>query len=340
MSEITAEHVAEALALAQRGGFEDKQGAGHLMQARKWSQHVPDYVKRAWLARGLGTYITALTRWHAELVAAETPRKVARWDDDAGVYRLTPPYTHPYAYLGITTKRENALAWGYEIEGGPEPVRDWKSDRAIAAIWPTPKPVVHIGVDLANGPDWTAEHVIDDSPERLRERREGIPWTLNEAAAAVSKTPSNLNGGCVPWQAADVSLCEGKPFAGPAYAQCRALYAAALSAEEERRAAVGAWAAGGGVLHYSPPTEPERPAPRFKVGDVPQLEPWHARLVRLASDVAVASKAHDEAQAEREAAERRADAAWKALRTADHALRDATEAAAILTAATATKEDL
>ncbi len=40
-----------------------------------------------------------------------------------------------------------------------------------------------------------------------------------------------------------------------------------LSAEEARRAAVGAWAAGGGVLHYSPPTEPERPAPRFKVGD-------------------------------------------------------------------------
>lgn len=70
-SEITAEHVAEALALAQRGGFEDEQGAGHLMQARKWSQHVPAYVKRAWLARGLGTYIAALTRWHAELAAAE-----------------------------------------------------------------------------------------------------------------------------------------------------------------------------------------------------------------------------------------------------------------------------
>jgi len=135
--------------------------------------------------------------------------------------------------LGITTKRETAIAWGYEIEGGPEPVRDWKSTRAIAAIWPTPKPA-------------------EDSPERLRERREALGWTTAYA------------GHWVAWfDHTDVERAEcGRGV--PAFV---ARYAAALSAEEARRAAVGAWAAGGGVLHYSPPTEPERPAPRFKVGD-------------------------------------------------------------------------
>ena len=92
----------------------------------------------------------------------------------------------------------------------------------------------------------------EDSPERLRERRERLGWTTAYA------------GHWVPWfDHTDVERAEcGRGV--PAFV---ARYAAALSAEEARRAAVGAWAAGGGVLHYSPPTEPERPAPRFKVGD-------------------------------------------------------------------------
>jgi hypothetical protein len=229
-------------------------------------EDIPADVRDGWRQVGYLGLRIALTRWRDELAAAEPVRRVARWDAELEAYALTPIHDDGALMTHAVEDAAKARDWGYEIEGGPEPVRDWKSDRAIVAIWPTPKPVVHIGVDLANGPDWTAEHVIDDSPERLRERREGIPWTLNEAAAAVSKTPSNLIGVCIPWQAADVSLCEGKSFAGPAYAQCRALYAAALSAEEARRAAK-AKPVDIGYVPTDRERYPERPAPRFKVGD-------------------------------------------------------------------------
>ena len=202
-------------------------------------EDIPADVRDGWRQVGYLGLRIALTRWHAELAAAEPARRVARWDAELEAYALTPIHDDGHHMTHAVEDAAKARDWGYEIEGGPEPVRDWKSDRAIAAIWPTPKPA-------------------EDSPERLRERREGIPWTLNEAAAAVSKTPSRLIGGCVPWQAADVSLCEGKSFAGPAYAQCRALYAAALSAEEARLAAEGADRVIAAI---------GRPAPRFKVGD-------------------------------------------------------------------------
>ena len=202
-------------------------------------EDIPADVRDGWRQVGYLGLRIALTRWHAELAAAEPARRVARWDAELEAYALTPIHDDGHHMTHAVEDAAKARDWGYEIEGGPEPERDWKSDRAIAAIWPTPKPA-------------------EDSPERLRERREGIPWTLNEAAAAVSKTPSRLIGGCVPWQAADVSLCEGKSFAGPAYAQCRALYAAALSAEEARLAAEGADRVIAAI---------GRPAPRFKVGD-------------------------------------------------------------------------
>lgn len=205
-------------------------------------EDIPADVRDGWRQVGYLGLRIALTRWHAELAAAEPVRRVARWDAYALAYaaKNADGAVHYYQHA------DQAKADGYEIEGGPEPVRDWKSDRAIAAIWPI--------------------QPAEDSPERLRERREGIPWTLNEAAAAVSKTPSNLIGVCIPWQAADVSLCEGKSFAGPAYAQCRALYAAALSAEEARRAAK-AKPVDIGYVPTDRERYPERPAPRFKVGD-------------------------------------------------------------------------
>ena len=189
-----------------------------------WREWAPDYVIAAEAAEVWDAEHAALTRWRDELVAAEPVRRVARWDADADHYVLTPPYTHTYAYVGITTKRETAIAWGYEIEGGPEPVRDWKSDRAIAAIWPTPKPA-------------------EDSPERLRERREALGWTTAYA------------GHWVAWfDHTDVERAEcGRGV--PAFV---ARYAAALSAEEARLAAEGADRVIAAI---------GRPAPRFKVGD-------------------------------------------------------------------------
>lgn len=193
---------------------------------------APAYVLGAWEEDGglRDVMEPALTRWRDELAAAEPVRRVARWDARRGAYVALDGHG---TVCMITLDRADCIAWGYEIEGGPEPVRDWKSDRAIAAIWPTPKPA-------------------EDSPERLRERREALGWTTAYA------------GHWVAWfDHTDVERAEcGRGV--PAFV---ARYAAALSAEEARRAAVGAWAAGGGVLHYSPPTEPERPAPRFKVGD-------------------------------------------------------------------------
>jgi len=51
-------------------------------------------------------------------------RKVARWDASIGRYWLTPLH-HYHGYpAGImsTHSREDCIAWGYTVEGGPEPL--------------------------------------------------------------------------------------------------------------------------------------------------------------------------------------------------------------------------
>lgn len=246
MSEITAEHVAEALALAQGGGYEDEQGAGHLMQARKWSQHVPDYVQRAWLDRGLGSYITALTRWHAEIVAAEPVRRVARWDAERGVYWLTPPHaflhTNP---IGVTGKREEAIAWGYTIEGGPEPLTS-AAMRAICSECGGDG-VVHSpdGRILGECLKHTPQPIDDTAPERLRERREA----LGKDEAWIEHILNGLDVGVGAYKGDSRNgknrrmVAEGDPDGDDsAYdfdemEEIRAAYAAALSAAEAERAA-------------------------------------------------------------------------------------------------------
>ena len=87
----------------------------------------------------------------------------------------------------------------------------------------------------------------EDSPERLRERREALGWTLADAAAAVRAHDRRFPhlGAC------HIEAIERPHACGPCNS-CAA-YAAALSAEEARRAKLAA--------------ESERPAPRFKVGD-------------------------------------------------------------------------
>lgn len=118
-------------------------------------EDIPADVRDGWRQVGYLGLRIALTRWHAELAAAEPARRVARWDAELEAYALTPIHDDGALMTHAVEDAAKARDWGYEIEGGPEPVRDWKSDRAIAAIWPTPKPA-------------------EDSPERLRERREVV----------------------------------------------------------------------------------------------------------------------------------------------------------------------
>jgi len=202
---------------------------------RGWRELAPDYVIAAEAAEVWDAEHAALTRWRDELAAAEREQRdwldhVQRLDEAACALRAAEPVRR--------------------VARCPEPVRDWKSDRAIAAIWPI--------------------QPAEDSPERLRERREALVLSRRSMADLVPHTSicmDNVPEYATHWHPEDIRRCEEVPDAPAVYAQHRTRYAAALSAEEARRAAVGAWAAGGGVLHYSPPTEPERPAPRFKVGD-------------------------------------------------------------------------
>ena len=68
---ITREQVERAIEAARsdEGGISDALGGW------QWDKRAPDYVRVAWGKPSLPDFIAALTRWHAELVAAETPRK-------------------------------------------------------------------------------------------------------------------------------------------------------------------------------------------------------------------------------------------------------------------------
>lgn len=123
---------------------------------------------------------------------------------------------------------------GYAIEGGPEP-----------------KPA-------------------EDSPERLRERREA----LGKDDAWIEHILSALDVGAGPdfgYGRERRIAAEGvSSYTEKSTVTMRAAYAAALSAEEERRGAqlLADEEARAAAFH----AKPERPAPRFKVGDCPRFK--------------------------------------------------------------------
>lgn len=225
---ITREQVERAIEAARA------EGSMQLDEALlEWYERSPSYVREAWRVPGWEAFRAALTRWRDELAAAEPVRRVARWDASHVAYALAPPYETEQRDIGrgdhtngrtvATPDREKAIAWGYEIEGGPEP---------------TP---------------------AEDSPERLRERRERLGWSLDEARDAIMVL-SGAQG--MWWLSKDVAACEAPGPQGSRHVR----YAAALSAEEARLAKLAAERDAHAVPRLGW-LEPERPAPRFKVGD-------------------------------------------------------------------------
>lgn len=89
----------------------------------------------------MGSRITITPRWRDELAAAETVRRVARWDAELEAYALTPIHDDGALMTHAVEDAAKARDWGYEIEGGPEPERDWKSDREVVDV-PQPRIVV------------------------------------------------------------------------------------------------------------------------------------------------------------------------------------------------------
>lgn len=215
---ITREQVERAI-----DGMREKPGMWHVIEdalGRGWK--APEYVVSMWVHGSWDGTLAALTRWRDELAAAEPVRRVARWDADLEAYTLTPTHDDGALMTHAVEDAAKARAWGYTIEGGPEPIDD-------------------------------------TAPERLRERRERLGWTTAYA------------GHWVPWfDHTDVERAES----GKGITAFVARYAAALSAEEARRAEeerlACAYRESDGTLVWddSPLPEPERPAP--EVVDVPQ----------------------------------------------------------------------
>jgi hypothetical protein len=154
---ITAEQVERAIETPRHIDYRVL-GAG-------WREWAPDYVIEAEAADDWDAEHAALTRWRDELAAAEPVRRVARWDGMA--YALDPHHVIGEAHI-VRETREEAIAWGYEIEGGPEPVDD-------------------------------------TAPERLRERREALGWNQTWAAEDINRLHGFTED---PWGWRCVASCE------------------------------------------------------------------------------------------------------------------------------------
>ncbi len=208
-------------------------------------EHEPNYVRAAWEVGDVAPVIAALTRWRDELAAAEPVRRVARWDAERGAYVALDDHG---AVCMVASDRETAIGWGYDVIE-PESLLE----RARARV------------SLSPHAEMTAPAPAEDSPERLRERRVALGLSRRSMADLVPHTSicmDNVPEYATHWHPEDIRRCEEVPDAPAIYAQHRARYAAALSAEEALRAAKAHSEAVFGTAK-----EPERPAPRFKVGD-------------------------------------------------------------------------
>lgn len=336
MAEITRKQIERAIAAHDI----DKGGISEALGGWGWDAKAPDYVREKWRSVDRKGFGAALARWRDSL-------PVARWDAERQRYILTPPATTSHQYNPSTADREQAIAWGYTIEpadpvftGRPTPGHAFvpgSAEHGHEHQCAAPEPD---GMRQCGYPEAAHEQPAEDSPERLKARREALGWTPQDAADAVSKIPSRLTGRPVPWRLNDVMITESEH--ADEYAQCRAHYAAALSAAEAeaRRAAKPDPLAYTDSPAFDEPAYSTLRQPAPEVVDVPQPEPWHARLVRLAREAQAAGKACAEAEAAfaeadlvREKTRLIRAAAREACHAARKALTAATTAAAIVEAA-------
>lgn len=280
MTEITREQIDKAIKAAMIGHvyLSDFLGPGI-----NWRLHAPDYVCRLWISPPRPPqeeHIAALTRWRDSLPVS----KVARWDAEHLDYELSPPMEWEEDWgtrkQYKTHSRNDARAWGYTIEGGPAEDSPeefaglvsadvMKRAEANMVAW-------HAAPDSARQeaaqfhPD-AIDPVAEDSPERLKARREALGLSLTQAA--------NLPG-LEPFTAFDLQMWEAvtKP-------SCTArAYAAALSAEERWRAVIAGRRIGKSINTAAQfGEEPhdwgdETPEPAPEVVDVPQPDPEIAAI--------------------------------------------------------------
>ena len=388
MADITAEQVARLIsanrdAAAGRGSLTPMSN----VLGDNWRELVPPYVLEMCGGHTRHSdwpdFIAALTRWHAELVAAETPddtiaprpvvqrfallmeevlrandHKTGRLDMDVRslMERLEQEVAELREVIDAHVPSHGVLVAGMSVAARQKLMREaadvanfalmiadeteWRIGNERAPVAATPAKVArwdadwkgyvldppHNDTTMVGGSSaidslrawgYTIEGAPDDTaPERLRERREALGWTRRDASDA---TGLHADYG--------IGMLEEREYAAMGSPDNRARYAAALSAAEAERVVASGRRAGksaGTLAQFC-----DQPATEA----APQPEPWHARLVRLAQAARDASAAYDAAKAANDAAEDALATALRACQEAHAALREATEATAIVEAA-------
>jgi len=172
-----------------------------------WRDAVPDHVRSGYDV-SFDALVRALTRWRDELVAAEPARPEPAEDSPERLPATCGDCKHYDGdRLCNAAAPKRTFTWGGYVPPDYCPLRVLKN--------------------------------ANSSPERLRERREALGLSRRDMANLVLHRSICMNN--VPeyancWHPEDVRRCEDVPDAPAIYAQHRARYAAALSAEESRRA--------------------------------------------------------------------------------------------------------
>ena len=267
---ITAEQVARAIEAARsdEGGISDALGGW------QWDKRAPDYVRVAWGKPSLPDFIAALTRWHAELVAAETPRKAP---DDTAPERLR--------------ERREALGWNQtwaaedinRLHGFTEDPWGW---RCVASCEEGSASAIDRARYAAALSAAEAERAAKPDPLAYADSPawDDGPMPKPERAPEVVDVPQPET-----WHARLVRLATEAQAAGKACAEAEAAFTRADAVRETarlvraaaretchvKRQALTAATTAAAIIRDAQqpaPVQPTRPEPRYKVGDWVRVE--------------------------------------------------------------------